>query len=158
MQQKALEVQVYSEWQGQPFFLGQPEKGRQVYIDTSEDGFVGYGVMEGTSRIIFEVVGTFAERPHFEAQMQLEGAALFIGPPPMDTNTVGDKSDSGTNRPGSRALGVEAAKAAPVPGRAVPRVPEEKAAAIAGQTEPKVPQEGASAVAALPLAVKKEEP
>ncbi|MBN8230452.1 hypothetical protein JYK02_23345 [Corallococcus macrosporus] len=100
MHGKALKPQVYSKWDGRPFFEGQPEEGRQVYIETSLKGFVGSGVMDGVDRILFEVHGTHSERPSFEAQVRSEGAAVFLGPPPTDTNAGGTKAGSGTDRPG----------------------------------------------------------
>ncbi|MCY1040639.1 hypothetical protein OV208_04835 [Corallococcus sp. bb12-1] len=150
--QVALMVQVYSEWRGDPFFSGQPEEGREVYIQATEAGFIAFGKMNGIPGTIFEVIGTKEERPAFEVQIRSEGAALFIGMPPLDTNTVGDKSDSGTNRPGLRAPVAESAKAAPVPGRTV-----SGAKAVPGSTQPESKERKADAQAEGPSSMTKEE-
>lgn len=100
MQGESLESQDFSAWDGTPFFEGQPEKGRHVYIVRSkkEGTFTAYGALDGQAQVIFEVRGTLADLDRFVAQVKTEGAKLTYGPP-LDTNPVGDKA-GGTSRPG----------------------------------------------------------
>lgn len=101
MQGDSLEAQDFSTWDGTPFFEGQPEKGRHVYIVKSrEEGtFTAYGALDDQEQVIFEVGGTLADLDRFVTQVKSEGARVTYGPPPFDTNTVGDKA-GGTSRPG----------------------------------------------------------
>jgi len=101
MQGESLETQDFSTWDGTPFFEGQPEEGRHVYIVKSRaDGsFTAYGALDDQQQVIFVVKGTFAQLDDFLAQMKKEGVRVTHGLPPFDTNTGGDKA-SGTSRPG----------------------------------------------------------
>ncbi|RYZ41263.1 MAG: hypothetical protein EOO71_12710 [Myxococcaceae bacterium] len=132
--------------------MGQPQEGREVYIQATETGFIAFGKMDGIPGTIFEVIGTKEERPAFEVQIQSEGAALFIGMPPLDTNTAGDKSDPGTNRPGLRAPVAEAAKAAPVPRQGM-----SGSETVMGPTHPESKERKADARAEVPSSETKGE-
>lgn len=92
----------FSNWNGQPYFQGQPREGRHVYIVVSADTFVAFGLMDGSERTLFEVQGQKAELPRFLDEMRLEGADVTFEPPPINTNTGGDKGTTGTTKPGRK--------------------------------------------------------
>jgi hypothetical protein len=108
MQAKALKAQVYSKWRGKTFFVGR----RHVYVVMSRSGFTAFGALDDLKQVVFKVQGTRAEFPRFREQVESEGAKVTRGIPPFDTNTGGDKSGSGTDRPGAQAPADTRSKAA----------------------------------------------
>ena len=95
-------AQDFSDWDGRPFYEGQPSEGRHVYIIVSEEqgAFVAFGLMDGSQAVLFKVRGKVEELQRFLAEMQAEGAEVTYGAPPYNTNTGGDKAGSGTTKPG----------------------------------------------------------
>ncbi|MCY1018623.1 hypothetical protein [Pyxidicoccus sp. MSG2] len=94
-------VQDFSDWDGStPFFTGQPEQGRRVYLDKRDDSFMAYGVIEPSPQYVFRVQGTGKKQLHrFLKQVKDEGAKVTHGPPPFEVKTGGDKPPTSDSTP-----------------------------------------------------------
>lgn len=92
----------FSNWNGKPYFEEQPREGRHVYIVVSADTFVAFGLMDDSEQTLFEVQGQKADLSRFLDEMRLEGAEVTFEPPPINTNTGGDKGATGTTKPGRK--------------------------------------------------------
>ncbi|OJH33903.1 hypothetical protein [Cystobacter ferrugineus] len=101
MTEKTSNVHDFSDWTGSPFYDGQPSEGRHVYIVVSSEGtFVAFGMLDGSEHVLFEVKGLTSDLQRFLDEMQVEGAEVTFGTPPINTNTGGDKATTGTTKPG----------------------------------------------------------
>jgi hypothetical protein len=101
MSEKAPLTLDFSRWDGTPFFEGQPEQGRCVYVVRKEEGaFLAYGVVQPEPRYVFLVRGsTEDELQRFRAQVGNEGATVTYRMPPFEVKTGGEKPPPTTTTP-----------------------------------------------------------
>jgi len=92
----------FTQWDGTPFFEGAPAHGRHAYVIKGEGTFTAYLTIDGTHRLLGEVEGTSSLLDKFLEEMKAEGAHVSYGSPPFDTNTPGDKPQSGSTKPGQK--------------------------------------------------------
>lgn len=103
----------FSQWDGTPFFEGQPEEDRRVYLVKKEEGaFNAYGVVGEGPRYVFLVRGAnLEEQERFVEQVKKEGAQVIPGLPPFETQTGGDKPPPTSGSPS----GYKGSKPSPLP-------------------------------------------